>query len=324
MYEIRHTYKYEKYNSNIYEKYFGNLRIGFFDIETTGLSREKNRIILAGFAIPEDETITTYQYLADDTSEEPLLLKKSLEIMEKLDMVVTYNGKAFDMPFLSSRCRADKVHISTTLPYNLDLYQAVKNHSPLKGFLPNLRQKTVENFMGLWSARDDEISGAESVELYYHYAGTKDEKIREVILLHNRDDILQLSRLLPILDKCDVHNMVFAGGFPKNNLIITSIELTSDSLVISGVQRKNRKNLQLYDDFGTGIHASFRESEGDFNIHIPLISAEGLLLCNLLNMPFEHEESKEGFLILKYHDDTDYCKINDLVSLIIDYIDLSF
>ena len=51
--------------------------------------------------------------------------------------------------------------------------------------------------MGLWQSRDDEISGAESVELYNTYEKIQDPALGEKILLHNSDDILQLSRLLP-------------------------------------------------------------------------------------------------------------------------------
>lgn len=57
--------------------------------------------------------------------------------------------------------------------------------------------------MGLWQSRDDEISGAESVELYNVYEKNHDPALGEKILLHNSDDILQLSRLLPVIGKSD-------------------------------------------------------------------------------------------------------------------------
>ena len=50
----------------------------------------------------------------------------------------------------------------------------LNGHSPIKRFVPNLKQKTVENYMGLWQSRDDEISGAESVELYNVYEKNHD------------------------------------------------------------------------------------------------------------------------------------------------------
>ena len=49
--------------------------------------------------------------------------------------------------------------------------------------------------MGLWQTRTDEISGAESVELYDRYEKSGDESLlQKNILLHNSDDVLQLDQ----------------------------------------------------------------------------------------------------------------------------------
>ena len=80
-----------------------------------------------------------------------------------------------------------------SMPYNLDLYLVLNGHSPIKKFVPNLKQKTVENYMGLWQSRTDEISGAESVELYNTYEKTGREDLESKILLHNSDDVIQLT-----------------------------------------------------------------------------------------------------------------------------------
>ena len=66
----------------------------------------------------------------------------------------------------------------------------------------------------MWAKRADEISGAESVDLYYRFLETGDRAVRDIILLHNKDDIMQLSRLIKILGKLDLHEIMFHTGFP--------------------------------------------------------------------------------------------------------------
>ncbi|MEG1584966.1 MAG: ribonuclease H-like domain-containing protein, partial [Anaerovorax sp.] len=69
-------------------------------------------------------------------------------------------------------------------------------------------------FMGLWATRTDEITGGESVELYHTYLKTGKKELESLILLHNRDDLLQLTRLLAITEKIDLHKIMFFNGFP--------------------------------------------------------------------------------------------------------------
>ncbi len=309
------TLEHTPYASEIFRKYFGDLKIGFFDIETTGLSPEKCKAILTGLAVPDGNCIRVSQLLADDPSEEPLLLREFLEDLAALDMVITFNGKNFDLPFMETRCRKAKVHLNRPLPYNLDLYQVIRSHSPLKKMLPNLKQKTVEDFLGLWEHRLDAISGKESIELYYIYAGEKDERLRDAILLHNHDDIVQLSRLVRILDRCNLHSYIFRNGFPLGGLIADRIELRKKSLTITGRQRKECMDARFY-----GIpDMDFRSSDRSFSITLPLTHAENLVLADLEQLPFEMEGTVEGFLILAQDRNVCYENANALAMKLVEY-----
>jgi uncharacterized protein YprB with RNaseH-like and TPR domain len=136
---------------------------GVLDIETTGLNPSKNKFILGGLFNKNEEKV--HQLFAETRADEQEALAAYLDEIYKLDMVITYNGKHFDIPFIEKRAAAHKMNIEP-LPYNLDLYLILNGHSPVKKFVPNLKQKTVENYMGLWVNRKDEIDGGESVELY--------------------------------------------------------------------------------------------------------------------------------------------------------------
>ena len=305
-----------KYSSEIFDTYFGNLRIGFFDIETTGLSPDRCKLILAGLAYYEGDTLVAKQIFADDPSEEPEVITAVLNELKNFDMVVTYNGKRFDMPFLLKRAHRNKIHMNEALPYNLDLYPAVRSFSPLRAMLPDLKQKTVESFIGLWETRTDEISGAESVELYYYYAGTKDEKIRDVILLHNRDDITQLSKLLKVLDKCDLNSYIFANGLPAGRLIIDRITAGKLYLDIKGTQRTAPADFLSYDDFCSGYKVWFKAKDSSFVIRIPVIENSGLKLIDLKKMNIDYSSLlrypnvEEDYLIASINGAVNHREVN--------------
>lgn len=113
----------------------------------------------------------------------------------------------------------------------------VNGHSCLKDVLPNLKQKSVEIFMGLAESRDDEISGGESVALYNRYMTTKNFALERKILLHNHDDLIQLYKLLPVILKTDFHRAMYKLGFPAGNMIIEKITQAGRDLHVLGKQR---------------------------------------------------------------------------------------
>ena len=261
MYKAINQTDYNRFSMKSYDRYFKDLRVGFFDIETTGLNREKNHLILSGIAVPNGSRLIAKQYLAEDTSKEAEVLEETLCELSKLDYIVTYNGDAFDIPFLKTRCEKLGIPTEDRIPYDLDIYRVVKL-SPLRGMLPNLKQTTIEDYLGLWKSRTDVITGAESISLYYSYASSKTESARDKVLLHNHDDICQLSRLLPILQKTDFDKALFTLGFPKGQDTVTDIRLRHNRIDCLGVQGPDKVSFCLYDDFNSGTYRDCKAHSG--------------------------------------------------------------
>ncbi|MBR2559308.1 MAG: ribonuclease H-like domain-containing protein, partial [Firmicutes bacterium] len=87
----------------IMEPYFKGMSYGVFDIETTGLSPVYSIIMLAGFVTVRGGKAVLKQFFARNPSEEPEVIKAALAEIASLDFLVTFNGKMFDLPFLSKR-----------------------------------------------------------------------------------------------------------------------------------------------------------------------------------------------------------------------------
>ena len=128
------TMKYEGalYTSSLLDFYFSGMRTGVLDIETTGLNPARNKFILGGLL--DLQTMTMHQYFAENRGEERQVLEDFAEKVSGLDMVITYNGRHFDMPFIDRRLQ--RFSAGSCTPYDLDLYLVVNGHSPIKKFVP--------------------------------------------------------------------------------------------------------------------------------------------------------------------------------------------
>ncbi len=160
------------YEGPLWMLYFDGMNIGVLDIETTGLNPQWSEAYWEAFINTERANFFSSSLRTEHGRRNS---EAFISEIAELDAVITYNGKYFDIPFLEQRLRFHGPPVMKKKYMNLDLYRVISGHSPLKSLLPNLKQKTVENYMGLWSSREDEISGAESAELYKHYEATADE-----------------------------------------------------------------------------------------------------------------------------------------------------
>lgn len=325
---IRKQIEYPQFTYKPFLQYFGNMKWGVCDIETTGLSRSKCACILIGLLLPEDGSASFVQYFAETPEEEEDVLTAAAADLQDLDMVVTYNGRSFDMPFIRSRLQNYGEEFRPE-PYDLDLYTVIRKHSPLKQFMPNLRQKTVEDFLGLWTDRTDEIDGGDSVSLYYEYVTFPDPELKRQILLHNSDDVLQLYKLLQVLKKTDLHAAMTSQGFPVvsggRRATVQNINVSGDILNVCGTQDTAPLNAVDYGD-DTGIAYRFSDIDDSFEINIRLLEYRGLKFADLERMGLDvsayekYAEEESGYLSVCSGNDMFCGRLNLLLTDILERI----
>lgn len=177
--------------------FIGEGNFCFIDIETLGLNRKFHSIALIGYLYEENNKIIIKQLLAEGIEDESLLLKTFLEDLKGISTIITYNGRAFDIPFIKARAAELSLNCNMDNFFHIDLLLYVKKYHRYFS-LDNYKLKTVEGFLGL--IRQDTISGRDSVQLYREYLKTKSSDLEEKILLHNFEDIFHLPKLLKIFD----------------------------------------------------------------------------------------------------------------------------
>lgn len=149
-------------------------KIAFVDIETTGLSRYSEDITIIGIY----DGITSHLYINGKN------LADAQAKLKEFDIVVTFNGKQFDIPFIEQyfACKYDFVH--------LDLRYMLKELG-LQGGL-----KSIEHQLGINRDFDLEgMDGFEAVRLWYQYKRGNQAALQK-LLRYNEQDIVNLKSLL--------------------------------------------------------------------------------------------------------------------------------
>lgn len=315
------------YSSDGFDFYFGGAGLGVFDIETTGLGPEKSKIVLGGILTPEAGGVRVRQFFSEGAHEEAELLDLYTEAMAGADVLFSYNGDRFDIPFVNGRLAARHRQPAFSDCISIDMYRVVRSFSDLRSRLPNLKQKTVENYLGLWGSREDTISGADSVSLYYEYIATKSPKLLEFILLHNCDDLLQLARLLAIFDRLDIHEIMFSTGFPVlsggTSALVDAIRLDPGALSFSGRYRPAPPDFIVFDE---AFRLSLDNEAGTFDISIPCLHEKDLVFVDLAAMGpgfsalADSPDAGSGFLVLRRGRTTNYRSVNHLAKLALLYV----
>ncbi|MDD1682238.1 MAG: ribonuclease H-like domain-containing protein [Methanoregula sp.] len=162
----------------------------FFDIETMGLFSRP--IILFGVGILEHGELVVRQYLLRDIAEEPAALLATMEYFSSgRPALVTFNGKAFDAPYLADRLAFYGMGGFTGIPH-FDVLHFSRRH--WKDKFPSLRLATLEKEI-LDVHRSDDIPGQMVPEFYEIYLRTGNCGPLVPVIEHNRQDVVSLARL---------------------------------------------------------------------------------------------------------------------------------
>lgn len=178
--------------------------MAYFDIETTGFDKEKDSIILISLGwFSEKSNFCVKQYFAENLQEEKDMMLEFKKDIEGFNIWCSYNGKAFDEPFI--KVKFAKHNINCIIPSeHEDLYRMIRPYYKKLG-MERCNLKTVEKFIGV--QRKDLIDGGISIDLYYKYLQAPEEGLKETIMLHNFEDVLNLPKLFNIVDKIDEDNL---------------------------------------------------------------------------------------------------------------------
>ena len=259
-----------------WDTYFGGMNPCVLDIEATGLDRSRCKAILIGLLMRTDKGVRITQFLAENHYEEAKVLYASLDLIRdsSVDYLVTFNGCAFDVPFINARLDANFMGRQLSM-YHFDLYRFLRRCTDLRDRIGSMSQMSIENHYGILSDRGDTITGKESVALYDQYSISGNSTIEKIILTHNREDVLHLNRLmyLTLADVPDIHGALAAYGFPAAGgklSVRPKLKKFPKLLRITGEQIGEAVSAAYFPDADDPLTVTFNASSSSFEILVPL------------------------------------------------------
>lgn len=170
----------------------GNLTgdgVVFFDTETTGLNNEP--LFLVGMLYQEAGEPQLRQLLARDYSEEPAVLAQARRLMTEAQLVVSYNGLTFDVPYLQNRLRYHRLGRFEPAAH-LDLLPVARRK--LGRSLGNCKLQTLERHLCGRERRND-IPGAQIPQAYHDFVADGEAGRLHQIIEHNSFDVITLAEI---------------------------------------------------------------------------------------------------------------------------------
>ncbi len=166
----------------------------FMDTETCGLAGAM--IFLVGLMRFTDGRLVFEQWLARDYSEEAAILQAFADRCGRAGVLVTFNGKSFDMTQIRDRWVFHAIEPPWVEPPHLDLLHESRRR--WKGQLKRFNLQTLErHFCG--RHRTGDIPGAAIPAAYHDFVATGDARRMKDILHHNLLDLLTMAHLVTIL-----------------------------------------------------------------------------------------------------------------------------
>ena len=176
-------------------------RITYLDLETCGLAGEP--IFLVGMMGYRRGTLVVEQFLARDYSEERPVLAAVRDVLRDARCLVTFNGKAFDLPMVEMRSMTWGLFEGLRLPPHVDLLHEARRR--WRQEVPNCRLQTLEQLV-CGRRRTGDIPGCDIPAAYHEFvrAHQADDAVRrarslrrlQTILHHNALDLVTMAELV--------------------------------------------------------------------------------------------------------------------------------
>lgn len=170
-------------------------KFAFLDTETSGMAGGTGTYaFLVGAARFVDGKFTLQQFFLRDPSEEPAMLEAMIHFLAPCEALVTFNGKSFDAPLLTTRYSLHRIPVPFKNFAHLDLLPLARRL--WRDRLPSRALKYLEEHVLGFTRTSDEVPGYEIPWLYFDYLRTRDARPLGGVFYHNAMDVVAMAALL--------------------------------------------------------------------------------------------------------------------------------
>jgi uncharacterized protein YprB with RNaseH-like and TPR domain len=167
----------------------------YLDTETTGLAGGAGTVaFLVGLGWWDGGTLVLEQLLVRALGEEAPMLERVRERIASASMVVTFNGKSFDLPLLRTRFVMTRMAPPQTPPH-LDLLHVARRVHRARMSRGGCRLVAIERDV-LGFERIDDVESGDVSACYLHFLRTGDAQALLGVIEHNAWDVVAMVALV--------------------------------------------------------------------------------------------------------------------------------
>lgn len=166
----------------------------FVDVETLGLDMQSPIFLVGLAAIGADGCMVCRQILAREPDEEHAMLAAAASLISAAQLLVTFNGRGYDMPLI--RSRADYYGVSLKEPAaHIDMLLEARRRYARK--LPNCRLQTLEARV-CGRTRTDDVPSNRIPGVYRQFVKTGNAALLQKVIHHNLLDLATTAELFTL------------------------------------------------------------------------------------------------------------------------------
>lgn len=165
----------------------------FIDLETTGLSGGAGTVaFLVGCGYFDMGAFQVRQFLLTSHSGERALLSAVAEFFDEADLIVTYNGKTFDVPVMETRWLFHRMEMPLDGVPHFDMLHSARRLWKKQDTDPCCRLATLERRL-FDVRRVGDVPGLDIPSRFFGFVRSGDPRPLEPVLEHNRIDLVSLA-----------------------------------------------------------------------------------------------------------------------------------
>lgn len=267
----------------------------FLDTETSGLSGGTGTYaFLVGVGRSIDGQFVLKQFFMRDPAEEAALLEGLADFLSPAKALVTFNGKAFDAPLLTTRYTMHRIPVPYKDYSHLDLLPLARRL--WRDRLESRALKYLEEHVLGMTRASEEVPGYEIPWLYMDYLRTGDANPLVGVFYHNAMDVVAMAALLTHMN--EVMTNPYEGSVEHGLDFIALGKLFEDLGLWGEAARLFEHGLKLgltESDFGLAVKrlSILQKRRGDFEEAIRLwekAAAEGHIYAHIeMAKYYEHK-----------------------------------
>ncbi len=264
----------------------------FLDTETTGLDRGANTYaFLTGVLYFENNNWVLKQFFIESPENETLLMKLLSELLSNFKILVSYNGKCYDIPLLDNRFKFHKNDYSIRDLEFLDLLHLSRRFwkTSLQGCKLQNIETLIFNYIRDYS---NDIPGELIPKAYFDYLTSRNAEEISNVFYHNEEDLYSLTKILEVCTNLDFMDFDYLEKFKIDNFsvakFLVDIGLESSSLPLL----KELANTDKVSENILLLLTKLLKKENDYLSaveYLKLLEATSPLICLELSKIYEHK-----------------------------------